>query len=81
MSTLGKCLFRSSTLFLIGLFVSLILSYMNYLFSLEINPLSVTLIANVYVCAQSLMRIVCDPMDCKLLGSSVPGILLARILK
>ena len=81
MSTLGKCLFRSSTLFLIGLFVSLILSYMNYLFSLEINPLSVILIANVYVCAQSLMRIVCDPMDCKLPGSSVPGILLARILK
>ena len=41
MSSLGKRLFSSSTLFSTGLFVFLILSCMGCLYILEINPLSV----------------------------------------
>ena len=48
-SSLGKCLFRSSAYLLVELFVCFfILSYANCLYILEINHWSETLFANIF---------------------------------
>ena len=48
MSSWRKCLFRSFSYFLIGLFVFLVLSCLSCLYILEINPLSVVSFAIVF---------------------------------
>ena len=48
MSSLEKCLFRSSTHFLVKLLVALILNHVSCLYILKIIPLSVALFANIF---------------------------------
>ena len=59
MSSLVKCLFRSSAHFLIVLFVILIWSSMSYWYILEVNPLSVASFASIFSHSEGCLFILC----------------------
>uniref|UniRef100_A0A8D1FG93 Uncharacterized protein n=1 Tax=Sus scrofa TaxID=9823 RepID=A0A8D1FG93_PIG len=67
MSSLEKCLFRSSVHFSVGLFGFLILSCRSCLYILEIKPLSVTSFANIFSPSTGCLSIFClwFPLLCK----------------
>ena len=64
-SSSEKYLFRSSAHFWIGLFVFLILSCMGCLYVLEINPLSVASLANIFSHSEGCLFVLRFPLLCK----------------